>query len=51
LYSTFGVVTTTVPGAAAPNTLRSMAPSRDGSTCSTTSTSTAASKPASRSSR
>jgi len=43
LCSAFGVVTTTVVGAAAPNTERSRARSRLGSMCSITSISTAAS--------
>jgi len=43
LCSAFGVVTTTVAGAAAPNTACSRAGSRSGSMCSTTSMSTAAS--------
>ncbi len=51
LCSTFGVVTTTVSGLAWPNTARSNAPSRDGSTCSMTSIETAASNPSSRASR
>ncbi len=51
LYSRFGVVTMTVRGAANPNTARSSALSRSGSTCSMTSMSTAASSPASRASR
>jgi hypothetical protein len=51
LYSALGVVTTTVPGRAEPNTLCSAAASRGGSRCSMTSTSAAASKPISRLSR
>lgn len=43
LYSALGVVTITELGAAEPNTACSSAPRRGGSTCSTTSISTAAS--------